>query len=135
MATRAGTEELYQQDDSQVKSVKKQFDAFFWGGVVVIAGVLLAVDSLGALPQIAQGDIWSWLFVGVGAYALLLGAVRLSSPNYPNPTTDDYFWTAIFLLIGLGGFAGFTLTWPLVVVLFGLSILTKAFLSGRSAQA
>jgi hypothetical protein len=135
MATRTTSEEFSQQDESQREAERKRFDGIFWGGVILLAGVILIADNLGVLPQIGQAGFWSWLFLAMGVYALVLGAIRLTSANFPNPTTDEYVWTAIFLLIGLSGFIGFSLAWPVALVLIGVAILSKAVFAGRTAGA
>ena len=62
---------------------------------------------------------------GAGLYAFLLAVIRVTSSDYPNPTTWDYVWAGIFLILGLGGFFSFNIAWPLILVLIGVAILGK----------
>jgi hypothetical protein len=87
-----------QMDDTTIEEEKSQkealrhLDAFYWGGVIVWAGLVFGADSLGYLPQIGGAEAWSWIFLGAGLYALAMALVRVTSPDYPNPTTGDYVW-------------------------------------------
>jgi hypothetical protein len=60
------------------------------------------------LPQIGESSQWSdewwfWIFIGAGVWALLINIFRLTSADWPNPDGSDYFWTAVLLLVGIGG--------------------------------
>jgi hypothetical protein len=127
MTTKQMNETAVKQEESQ-KEALKHLDAFYWGGVIVWAGLVFGADSLGYLPQIGGCDAWSWIFLGAGLYALLLALFRLNSPGYPNPTASDYVWAGIFMILGLGGFFSFNIAWPLILVLVGVAILTKTVL-------
>ena len=119
-----------EREDSQ-KKAGQRLEAIFWGGVILWAGLVFGADSLGYLPQIGGAEAWSWLFLGAGVYALLLDLWRVASPDYANPTTGDYVVAGILLILGLGGFFNFNLSWPLILVLIGLAILGKALLRRR----
>jgi hypothetical protein len=119
-----------EREESQ-KTAGQHMEAIFWGGVILWAGLVFGADSLGYLPQIGGAEVWSWLFLGAGVYALLLDLWRMTSPDYANPTMGDYVAAGILLLLGLGGFFDFNLSWPLILVLIGLAILGKALLRRR----
>jgi hypothetical protein len=128
------TEQMDEMAIEEEKSQKEAFrylDAFYWGGVIVWAGLVFGADSLGYLPQIGGAEAWSWIFLGAGLYALVMALVRVTSPDYPNPTTGDYVWAVIFLILGLGGFFSFSIPWWLILVLVGAAILGRAFLRVR----
>ena len=119
-----------EQAESQ-KTAGQHLEAIFWGGTIIWAGLVFGADSLGYLPQIGDAQVWSWIFLGAGMYALLLDLWRVASPNYPNPTAGDYVWAGILLILGIGGFFSFSLSWPLILVLVGAAILGKTLLAGR----
>jgi len=119
-----------ERDKSQ-KKTGQHLEAVFWGGVILWAGLVFGAESLGYLPQIGAAQAWSWLFLGAGVYALLLDLWRVASLDYPNPTLGDFVWAGIFLILGLGGFFNFNLSWPLILVLVGMAILGKALLRVR----
>lgn len=105
-------------------------DALFWGGMLIWAGLIFGADSLGLLPEVGQASAWSWIFLGAGLYGLLLSAMRLLSPDLSNPSTWDYVWATVFLLIGTGGFVGIggELIFPLILLLIGGTILVSALM-------
>lgn len=84
---------------------RKHLDRLWWAGAIIMAGVVFLAQSLEILPEIGDGyqdEWWIWVFLGAGAWALVLNIFRLVSPDWPNPRTWDYIWTVIFLGVGLG---------------------------------
>ena len=105
---------------------RKYLDAIFWGGVLLWAGLIFGADYLGFLPQIGGASEWSWIFLGAGVYGLLMNILRIASENFSNPTTWDWGWAAIFLIIGAAGFIAFNIPWWLILILIGVAILGGA---------
>ena len=108
---------------------KKLVDAIFWGGVLLWAGLIFGVDAFGYLPQIGQANAWSWIFLGAGVYGLLISFVRLATDNFSNPTTWDWLWSVIFIIIGVAGFIAISVPWWLILILIGIVILGSALRS------
>lgn len=127
MAAEQSNEMTTEQEKSQ-QEARRHLEAIYWGGVIVWAGLIFGADSLGYLPQIGGAEAWSWVFLGAGLYALLLSLFRLNSPDYSNPTTSDYVWAGILMILGLGGFFRVDIAWPLILVLVGIAILGKTVL-------
>lgn len=109
---------------------KKVVDAIFWGGVLLWAGLIFGLDAFRYLPQIGQASTWSWIFLGAGVYGLLISIVRLVSDSFSNPTTWDWIWSIIFMIIGAAGFIDISVPWWLILILIGVVILGSA-LRGR----
>jgi hypothetical protein len=107
-------------------SEKKKLDAYYWGGVLLWAGLVFGAESLGFLPQIGSADAWSWVFLGAGLYGLAGSIFRRASDNYSNPSTWDWAWGGIFTILGLGGFTTVNISWPLIIILVGVVILGNA---------
>ena len=105
---------------------KKSLEAMYWGGVLLWAGLVFGADSMGFLPQIGEADAWSWVFLGAGVFGMLGNLYRVTSADAPNPTTWDWSWSGIFLILGAGGFTSLNISWPLILVLVGGVILIKA---------
>jgi hypothetical protein len=105
---------------------KKYLDAIFWGGVLLWAGLIFGLDTLGYLPQVGQASTWSWIFTGAGAYGLLISIIRLAADNFSNPSTWDWVWAIVFLIIGLAGFIAISVPWWLILILIGVVILGSA---------
>lgn len=105
----------------------KKLDTYFWGGVLLWAGLVFGGEALGILPQIGSADSWSWVFLGAGLLSVALNLVSLSSEVYEDPSTWDWVWGVIFLLIGVGGFTTLDISWPIILILVGVAMLVKAF--------
>ena len=114
-------------EQSTIQEVKpKRLDAFFWAGALIWAGVIFAADSLGYLPQVAQANSWSWIFLGAGVIGLVLNVISLTSENYENPTAWDWGWSVIFLVLGAAGFISFNIPGWLFLIAIGVAILFSA---------
>ena len=120
------TTEPISQEMAQEQAKRRQMEALFWGGAFVLAGLVFLAENLNILPDIgAEGSWWVWIFLAAGVWALLINVFRLVSTDWPNPTTGDYIWTAILLLIGLGGVFEFDVEGTVIaaVVLVGIGLL------------
>ena len=107
---------------------KKYIDAIFWGGILIWAGLIFGVDYLGYLPEVGEATEWSWIFIGAGFYGLLISFARLLSESLSNPTTWDWIWSVVFLIIGGAGFLAVNVPWWLILIIFGVAILGNALL-------
>ena len=106
----------------------KRLDGYFWGGVLVLAGLVFVGESMEMLPEIANATTWSWIFLGAGVLSLVLNLISYSSESYENPTGWDWFWGGLFFVIGIGGFTTVNISWPVIILLVGLGTLAKAIL-------
>jgi len=104
---------------------RKRLEGLWWGVVLIWAGLVFGVDSMGLLPQIGDADAWSWIFLGAGVFGVLGAFYRVISPNVPNPSTWDWVWGSFCLIIGLGGFTTINIAWPLILILVGGIILVS----------
>lgn len=103
-------------------------ESLYWAGVLIWAGLVFGVNSLGLLPQIGNADAWSWVFIGVGLYGTLLNLYHATLLDTVT-TTWDYIWSGFWLVLGLSGLFAFDMFWPLVLVLIGFTVLIKSFRS------
>jgi hypothetical protein len=98
-------------------------DAIWWAGVLIWIGLVLGAENLNILPRIGDGgEWWLWIFLGAGLWALALNIFRTAT-GWPNPSTWDWIWTAIFLLVGLGGVVNIAGGIIGAVVLVGIGIV------------
>jgi hypothetical protein len=101
---------------------RKRLEGLWWAVMLIWAGLIFGVESMGFLPQIGDADAWSWVFLGAGVFSLLGSLYRLASLNVP---TWDWVWGAFCLVIGLGGFTTVNIAWPLILILVGGVILVS----------
>lgn len=112
-----------QQKAMQEKAERKRLEGFWWGAVIIWAGIIFIADYLDILPSVREASAWSWIFLGAGAFGLVGAIFRAASDELPNPTGWDYFWSALFLIIGASGFFGGGVTFPIVLIVIGITIL------------
>jgi hypothetical protein len=96
--------------------------------VILWAGLVFGADILGLLPQIGGASAWSWVFAGAGLLALLGDVLRTAFSDWPDPGTWDYVWAVGLLVIGLVGFFGQEIAFPLILVLVGVIAVITVFL-------
>jgi hypothetical protein len=119
------------EQESDLKQEKKYLDAIFWGGSILWAGLVFGLDTFNYLPQIGDASAWSWIFLGMGVYGLLLNLIRLVSASLSDATAWDWVWAIIFLVIGAAGFASTAVPVWLFLILIGVVILGSA-IRGRT---
>lgn len=68
---------------------RRLFDALYWGGVFIWAGLVVGAHGLGYLPRVGQAGVWSWILLGAGVYGLAGTLLRLVSSRYTSPTAWD----------------------------------------------
>jgi hypothetical protein len=98
-------------------------NALYFGGVLLLAGIVFAADSLGYLPQVGYSSAWSWIFLGAGLFSLVGNLIRQVSPSILNPSAFDYLFGAVLLAIGIGGFTSLYIALSLLLILVGGVIL------------
>jgi hypothetical protein len=109
-------------------AARKRIETIYWACVFIWAGFVFGADYLGFLPQIGEASEWSWVFAGAGLLALLGNIYRAGSPDWPEATGWDYVWAVALLVIGLSGFFGLEIAFPLILVLIGVITVIGAFL-------
>ena len=102
-----------------------------WGLMVILAGVALLSANLGTFPWLTWDNVWSVIFIGAGLLFLLEVVLRLLLPAYRRPILGRIILAFVALAIGIGGFIGWELTWPLIIIAVGLAIILGVFLRPR----
>lgn len=107
---------------------RKRLDSVWWGGAFIWVGLVLGAEWLDILPTIADTDNWwPWIFIGLGPWALAMNVYR-SMTDLPNPSTWDWVWTAIFVMIAIGAFVDFSgaVAGAVALVVIGAVIMINA---------
>jgi hypothetical protein len=107
---------------------RRRLERLWWAVVLIWAGMVFGADSMGLMPQVADADAWSWIFLGAGMIGILGNLYRVSSVDVPNPSTWDWVWSSFCLIIGLGGFITVNIAWPFILILVGGVILISVSL-------
>lgn len=110
------------------KAERKRMEAIWWAGVLIWIGLTLGAEYLDILPEIGDsGEWWPWIFIGVGPWTLGLNLYQQAS-SLPNPTTWDWIWTAIFMLVALGTVVdmGGEIVGAVVLVVVGVILMVRA---------
>lgn len=119
-------EMISQKED--LERERKRLDAIWWAGAFIWIGVTMGADSLDLLPEIGDSsDWWPWIFIGLGAWSLLLNTFRVAS-DAPNPTTWDWIWTVVFAGVAVSAFVDVTAgtVGAAVLIAIGLLVLYRA---------
>jgi len=117
-----------EQDTTSEAAERKRMDAIWWAGVLIWIGLALGAEYADILPTIGDsGEWWPWIFIGIGPWSLALNIYRQTS-SWPNPSTWDWIWTAIFMLVALGTVVdiGGEIVGAVVLVVIGVILMGRA---------
>jgi len=112
----------------RMKAERKRMEAIWWAVVLIWIGLVLGAEYLDILPEIGDsGEWWPWIFIGIGPWTLGLNLYQQTS-SLPNPSTWDWIWTAIFMLVALGAVVdiGGEIVGPVALVVVGVIFLFRA---------
>lgn len=113
------------------KWTRDPLGGLIWGLIIILAGLTLVAANLGTFPWLTWDNAWALIFIGAGLIFLLEVVIRLIMPAYRRPLAGRLVLVFVALGLGLGGFIGFELTWPLIIVGIGVAIVVGAFLRPR----
>jgi hypothetical protein len=113
------------------KWARDPLGGLIWGLIIILAGLTLVAANLGTFPWLTWDNAWALIFIGAGLIFLLEVVIRLIMPAYRRPLAGRLILVFVALGIGLGGFIGFELTWPLIIVGIGVAIIVGVFLRPR----
>jgi hypothetical protein len=122
-----------QQIQPDPRQRRRFWEAAWWAGAFIWAGIVLLADNIDALPEVEGANTWSWILTGAGVYALVLNVWRTVSPREPGPDGGDLFWTGVLLVLGLAGFFGFDIAFPVILIVLGIVLVLRAFVPRRPA--
>ncbi len=138
-------EEKYEKEDEkhEEKHTSDPLSSLMWALILIWAGVAFLAENLGWLSNLetqlrtawntTQVDLSTWwiIFLGAGVLVFIEALIRSFVPAYRSSTGGNFFLSAIFLGIGLGGIFGWGLTWPFVLIGIGLASLVSALVRRR----
>jgi hypothetical protein len=112
---------------------RRSWEAAWWAGAFIWAGLVLLADNVDALPDVEGASTWSWILAGAGLLALAFNVWRTVSAREPNPDAGDFFWTGVLLVLGFAGFFGSDLAFPVILIVLGGVLLLRAVVAQRRA--
>lgn len=108
--------------------------SLIWAAIIIWAGLVFLADNIGLLNQLAfpgayahHLGVWPLIFLGAGLVVLAEVAVRYMRPDLQSEIGGRLTFAAILLGIGLGGVFGWQITWPLLLIAIGASILLGGY--------
>jgi hypothetical protein len=102
-----------------------RFDALAWAALFLWAAVLMVVASTGVADARVWWDGWSLFFTGAGVIVITKVVARTYSPARRRYETPSVIFGTILMAIGLGGYVGAGLFWPVVLAIIAGSILFR----------
>lgn len=106
-----------------------------WAGLVWLANNFNFLDRIRIRTEALPFDfpfrtqVWALFFIGAGVILLIEILIRLTIPDYRRPVMGTFIMAIVFFGIGLGSWA---LIWPLILIVFGASILLRGVFRNRS---
>jgi hypothetical protein len=123
-------DEKDEKDRGHEKSYNDALSALVWAALFIWAGLVLLADNMGMLQDLyivgQQMSAWSIIFTGAGIILLIEVLIRLLIPAYRRHVTGTLIFAGILLAIGLGGSFGWSIIWPLIFILIGVTMLIGA---------
>ncbi len=103
--------------------------AMVWAAILIVGGLVLILDNLNVL--IFRGNGWDIALMCAGLIVGVEAIVRSLIPEYSQPIRGTLILAAVLFGLGLSGFIGWGVTWALIIIAVGVSILVAGFRRGR----
>jgi hypothetical protein len=103
--------------------------AIVWASILIVGGLVLILDNLGVL--FFRGNGWSIALVCAGLIVALEALVRTLIPEYQRPIRGTLILAAVLCGLGLSGWIGWGVTWALIIIAAGVTILLTGLRRGR----
>ncbi|MBC8447332.1 MAG: hypothetical protein H8D78_06245 [Chloroflexi bacterium] len=103
--------------------------AIVWAAVLIVGGLALILDNLDV--PVFRGNGWSIALLCAGLIVGLEAVVRLLMPEYRRPIRGTLILAAVLVGLGLSGWIGWGVTWALVIIAIGVSMLLTGLRRGR----
>jgi hypothetical protein len=116
------------EERREEKWARDPLGALIWGLIIIWVGLALVAANLGTFPWLTGDNVWPLLFIGAGLIFLLEVVIRVAIPSYRRPVGGRIFLAFIALAIGVGGYIGWELTWPFIIIGIGLAIIVGVLL-------
>ncbi|MEX2161033.1 MAG: hypothetical protein WD751_03880 [Anaerolineales bacterium] len=109
--------------------------AFHWGGMLLGAGILLALDQMGVLPRIGKEDEGAWALLWAGVFLLAMFLFAQFSTIFEKPSASDYAIASVMTALAIHQFVDNQYEGPVVLIIVGMGFILYALLKGRAKEA
>ncbi len=115
-----------------------------WAAILIWAGLVFLADNFGLLSNFSGENVlppemsafepttWSIVMLGAGVILLIEVLIRIIIPTYRRPIMGTLIIAIVFIGVGLGNAFNWSLIFPLILIVVGLSIIFKGM--GRSKE-
>ncbi len=106
-------------------------EAVIWACVLIWVGIVWLLESVGTWRSLfgTSVEAWSIGFLGAGLIVLLGVVFRLVVPGFRRPVLGSIIFGIILLGIGLGEIINWVAVGAVVLIVIGLAILLRGFVS------
>jgi hypothetical protein len=128
-----------EEKDWDEKWRRDPVNAVTWAAIFIWAGVVFLLDNLGLLDRFLSGvggsalaktiHPWGLVLIGAGVIVILAALIRLAMPEHRRPVFGSFILGILLIGIGLGESFSWTIIWPIILIVLGISILMRGFLT------
>lgn len=133
-------EKELQKHDEKVEE-RDLLSTLVWGAILIWAGVAFLLVQQGVFDKfitpifantpmkMLEPDAWSLIALGAGVILLLETIIRLMVPTYRRSIVGTLILSVVLISIGVTNLFNFDwdLTWPLILIAIGVSVLLRGF--------
>lgn len=99
-------------------------------GIILIWGGIVAYLSTGNIITASWWEGWSVFLAGTGVILLIKAAIRTTA-QYRRPAGGTVIIGIILLGVGAGDIIGWNYTWPVILIVIGVVLISRIFLRRR----
>ena len=108
-----------------------------WAAILIWAGLVLLAENLGVLSNFPTENVlppefgafepttWSVIMLGAGVILLIEVLIRILIPTYRRQIMGSLIIAVVFIGVGLGNVFNWSLVFPLILIVVGLSIIFR----------
>jgi len=126
-------EKTYEKEEKPRDMAEKwqqdPLSAMVWAAILIVWGLVLILDNLNV--PIFRGNGWDIALMCAGLIVGVEAVVRSLIPEYSQPIRGTLILAAVLFGLGLSSFIGWGVTWALIIIAVGVSILVTGFRRGR----
>jgi hypothetical protein len=114
--------------------------AIIWACILIWAGLALIANNAGLVDRWASNlarstgirdfanlGAWNVILLGVVVLIVVEVIIRLLVPAYRRSVTGSLIFALILFGIALGDIVSWSVLWPIILIIIGLSILARGF--------